>query len=564
VSASAENISSKESTGSANPRPASSGAAVAHEAPVIATGARTEKSSGKRELFKETTTTALVFPNGGVIRLSAAVGPGQLLFLTNQRTKREVVAQVTRRRNNPATGYYVELEFTETAPDFWGLAFPENAAEAPANRQQPPAAELFQSAEHAADDLSPNAPAPSASDVKALMEEVEALRAQLKSMQSQVVATNAAPPEETAPTPAEHPAPVAAKSHDHQEAQQAPAASASSGPAPSVTEMLSSLLTPGATAKQSSPASEARDDTVPAAASNRAAEARPTETPPVGDHKVAREEELLPKPALDFHHARAAKEVAPIVRPKAAAADRLGSLRLALLATVSLFAVMLGAWNMHWLPWSSGGTGLSGRAASAVRPAVSPSAAVRPAQPQKAEAHAGSGATSQPPNALPSQPDAAASSEQPSKSEAGATPAVAEERPASPVDGTAKSAHKEESAPVVSVAKRSTVRPSEKARGSSISGAEDNVAIVPPRLIKSVRAVAPGDALRKFVTGNVTLDALIDKTGHVKSMRVLSGPASFHKAAMEALKQYVYEPARQDGKPVSAHITVTVPFWFEP
>jgi len=79
-----------------------------------------------------------------------------------------------------------------------------------------------------------------------------------------------------------------------------------------------------------------------------------------------------------------------------------------------------------------------------------------------------------------------------------------------------------------------------------------------------VRAVAPGNALRSFVTGNVTLDALIDKSGHVATMKVLSGPASFHKAAMNALKQYRYEPARQNGQPVAAHITVTVPFWFEP
>jgi protein TonB len=114
------------------------------------------------------------------------------------------------------------------------------------------------------------------------------------------------------------------------------------------------------------------------------------------------------------------------------------------------------------------------------------------------------------------------------------------------------------------VAKRSVVRPSQPAQAISTSPLDDNTAIVPPRLIKAVRAVAPGDALRSFVTGNVTLDALIDKSGHVQSMKVLSGPPSFHKAALEALKQYRYEPARQHGQPISAHLTVTVPFLFEP
>lgn len=92
----------------------------------------------------------------------------------------------------------------------------------------------------------------------------------------------------------------------------------------------------------------------------------------------------------------------------------------------------------------------------------------------------------------------------------------------------------------------------------------DNAANAPPRLLKSVRAVAPSDALRDYVTGNVTLDALIDESGHVKSMKVLSGPAMLHKAAMEALREYRYEPARHNGKRVSAHLTVTIPFWFEP
>jgi len=48
---------------------------------VIATGARPGDSGGQRDLFTEETTTVLVFENGAVIRLSAAVAAGQLLFL---------------------------------------------------------------------------------------------------------------------------------------------------------------------------------------------------------------------------------------------------------------------------------------------------------------------------------------------------------------------------------------------------------------------------------------------------------------------------------------------------
>jgi len=58
--------------------------AVACEVGVIATGARSSEKGGQRELFTEETTTALVFENGGVLRLAAAVVPGQLLFLTHK------------------------------------------------------------------------------------------------------------------------------------------------------------------------------------------------------------------------------------------------------------------------------------------------------------------------------------------------------------------------------------------------------------------------------------------------------------------------------------------------
>jgi TonB family protein len=95
----------------------------------------------------------------------------------------------------------------------------------------------------------------------------------------------------------------------------------------------------------------------------------------------------------------------------------------------------------------------------------------------------------------------------------------------------------------------------------------DGAAIIPPKLIKSVRAIASPNALQYFDKGNtatVTLDAAVDSSGHVKSTKVLSGPASLRSAAMDALKQYRYEPAKLRGKPVAAHVTVKVEFLFEP
>jgi TonB family protein len=114
------------------PAPASSSTAdagikqqpVALEVPVTVNGARTVEKGDKREPFSETTKTVLVFGNGAVIRLLSSVAPGQLLFLTNEKTKKEVVCQVVKSKNYRNVSGYVELEFTESVVGFWGMRFP--------------------------------------------------------------------------------------------------------------------------------------------------------------------------------------------------------------------------------------------------------------------------------------------------------------------------------------------------------------------------------------------------------------------------------------------------------
>src|SRR6266478_1056202 len=97
---------------------------VALEVPVTINGARALEGSDKREPFSESTKTVLIFGNGAVIRLSSSVAPGQLLFLTNERTKKEVVCQVVKSKNYRSVSGYVELEFTEPVVGFWGMRFP--------------------------------------------------------------------------------------------------------------------------------------------------------------------------------------------------------------------------------------------------------------------------------------------------------------------------------------------------------------------------------------------------------------------------------------------------------
>src|SRR5437870_469588 len=127
--------------------------AVAHEVQVRATGARPGNFAGERELFTESTSTVLVFEKGAVIRLAAAVTPGQLLFLANEESKREVVAQVMRKRTFRPTECYVELEFTEAASGFWGTEFAAATALLPNDAEAEVAAELIASAETTEDEL---------------------------------------------------------------------------------------------------------------------------------------------------------------------------------------------------------------------------------------------------------------------------------------------------------------------------------------------------------------------------------------------------------------------------
>src|SRR5258708_28128305 len=161
-----------------NPTPALRTNMIAQQVRVTATGVAPGKGAVERELFSEDATAVLVFENGGVIRLSAAVAPGQLLFLINVESKREVVAQVKRKRAYRPTICYVELEFAEPAPRFWGREFSAAAAFLPKDAQDAQAAEMVTSAEATADEPGEPPAAPTVEEVQAFRREVGAQQVQ--------------------------------------------------------------------------------------------------------------------------------------------------------------------------------------------------------------------------------------------------------------------------------------------------------------------------------------------------------------------------------------------------
>jgi TonB family protein len=84
--------------------------------------------------------------------------------------------------------------------------------------------------------------------------------------------------------------------------------------------------------------------------------------------------------------------------------------------------------------------------------------------------------------------------------------------------------------------------------------------VKPAQLIKSVPPVYPQMAKTQRISGNVTIDALIDASGNVAEVKVVSGPPLLHRAALDAVKLWKYTPAQLDGSPTAIHLTVTVQF----
>jgi len=80
------------------------------------------------------------------------------------------------------------------------------------------------------------------------------------------------------------------------------------------------------------------------------------------------------------------------------------------------------------------------------------------------------------------------------------------------------------------------------------------------RLVRQVAPEYPAEAQRKGIHGDVVLRALVGKDGRVRSVERISGNPILAKAAIAAVRQWVYEPTLIHGEPVDVHLTVTVSF----
>ena len=84
--------------------------------------------------------------------------------------------------------------------------------------------------------------------------------------------------------------------------------------------------------------------------------------------------------------------------------------------------------------------------------------------------------------------------------------------------------------------------------------------VPPPRKIVNVDPVYPPEAVKSRITGTIIIEAEIGRTGEVGTMRVLRGHPMLDGAALDAVRQWKYEPVVVAGEPVPVLMTVTVTF----
>ena len=80
------------------------------------------------------------------------------------------------------------------------------------------------------------------------------------------------------------------------------------------------------------------------------------------------------------------------------------------------------------------------------------------------------------------------------------------------------------------------------------------------RLVHQVNPTPASDSIKTHLQGTVQLHVVIGIEGNVKQVDVLSGPPDLTAPAMDAVKQWRYQPTLLNGDPIEVDTTVSVNF----
>jgi TonB family protein len=587
----------------------------------------------------EQTTTVIVFAEGAVVRVSESVVPGQILIVSHLRTNQEAACRVVSVKTNPNVKGYVELEFLQPAPGFWGTDWPPAAISkspsAVAHRPAPTAENVKPSAAPRA--VSP-VPAPRTTNPAAETPHTAAAAgmAYLPDLLDTLTLSPAMRQralEPVARVESPRPAPVRAERDTAKEvaaakppftawpeAPMAPAAARpdAAKPAPAVdasyvSDLLDTLTPVGETILKERPKVAppvpaatviAKPTFIPPVVAKTAL--TPMHTParplPVNILEPATMESALPhvvaEPDATAVRASAsmpigvplvAPEVAPLLSgaetfsrgdmftgelPVGQSTDALPKpMRILAVAAAVAMILAAGAGVYRWEKKAGNKSDLvassqltsaaSAPAASAAQPSAAAPAASPSAAPVSTSAASSNATPGTPKNSRGNaQPPASAQATAP-KPQAPRGPAVAALTMSAP---TAHSNNQAASAaapdvPVgVESASVSNIIPDSAQSSGPAAPLRQSSGVQQPRLLSAAAPVYPVTARAEKIQGDVSVDLVIDETGKVASMDVISGPTLLRKAALDALRTRKYSPGMLDGKPTTTHIVVVIHF----
>jgi periplasmic protein TonB len=80
------------------------------------------------------------------------------------------------------------------------------------------------------------------------------------------------------------------------------------------------------------------------------------------------------------------------------------------------------------------------------------------------------------------------------------------------------------------------------------------------KMVRQIQPMYPQIAKTAHVQGTVILHAIIAKDGSVQELQYISGPALLMRSAMDAVRQWKYQPTLLNGEPVEVDTTISVVF----
>ncbi len=98
---------------------------------------------------------------------------------------------------------------------------------------------------------------------------------------------------------------------------------------------------------------------------------------------------------------------------------------------------------------------------------------------------------------------------------------------------------------------------------SETKSSEPKLLVKPPRVLRRVIPIYPQEARITRVTGVVILNCETDIYGRVVKVKALKGHPFLVRAAIKAVKQWLFEPTVVNGKPRPVKFTLTVHFRFK-